>query len=160
MPVGNGPWQEIAMDFMVGLPDSDEFNAILVVVYPFSKMARYIPCRDTWISELLANAFIREIVRHFRPQKAITSDRDHKITSAMWTDNHKLLGASQPLTTLRQTTCRNAESKPSLSIYGSTPTTGSRNGASGFQWQSLNTITQSTAIGSHPSILCSVSTHR
>ena len=62
MPVGNGSWQEIAMDFVVGLPDSDAFNAILVVVDRFSKMARSIHCHDTWTSELLANAFIREIV--------------------------------------------------------------------------------------------------
>ena len=40
MPVGNEPWQEISMDFVVGLPDSDGFNAILVVVDRFSKMAR------------------------------------------------------------------------------------------------------------------------
>ena len=40
MPVRNGPWQEIAKDFVVGLPDSDGFNAILMVVDRFSKTAR------------------------------------------------------------------------------------------------------------------------
>ena len=50
------------MDFVVGLPDSDGFNTILMVVDRFSKIARYTPCHDTWTSELLANAFIREVV--------------------------------------------------------------------------------------------------
>ena len=40
IPDGNGLWQEIGMVFVVGLPDSDGFNAILVVVNRFSKMAR------------------------------------------------------------------------------------------------------------------------
>ena len=92
MPVGNGPWQEIGMDFVVGLPLSEGFDAILVVIDRFSKYARYIPCHSTWNSEKLANAFVREIWCHFGLPKAITSDRDPRMASQMWKDIHKQLG--------------------------------------------------------------------
>ena len=92
MPIGNGPWQEIAMDFVVSLPESEGFNAILVVTCRFSKMVRYIPCCDTWNSQLLGQAFIKEVWRHFGLPKAKTSDRDPSIASQTWRDIHKQLG--------------------------------------------------------------------
>ena len=79
MPIGNGPWQEIAMDFVVALPESEGFNAILVVTCRFSRMVRHIPCCYTWNSQLLAQAFIKEVWRHFGLPKAITSDRDPRM---------------------------------------------------------------------------------
>ena len=89
MPIGNGPWQEIEMNFVVALPESKGFSAILVVTCRFSKMVRYIPCCDTWNSQLLARAFIKEVWRHFGLPKAITSDRDPRMASQMWRDINK-----------------------------------------------------------------------
>ena len=41
------PWQDISFDFVVGLPESEKCNAILMVVDRFSKMHHYIPCKAT-----------------------------------------------------------------------------------------------------------------
>ena len=39
-----GPWKEISADFITDLPESEEFNSILVVVDCFSKEVEFIPC--------------------------------------------------------------------------------------------------------------------
>ena len=52
LPQPAGPWSEISMDFITGLPPcknpgGDDFDSILVVVCRYSKMAKYIPCHKT-----------------------------------------------------------------------------------------------------------------
>ena len=47
-PIPNGPWEEISIDFMTGLPqslglNSQSYNAILIMVDRFIKMANFIP---------------------------------------------------------------------------------------------------------------------
>ena len=37
LPVSDQPWQEISMDFVIGLPESKGFDAIWVVVDRLSK---------------------------------------------------------------------------------------------------------------------------
>jgi hypothetical protein len=52
LPQLRGPWTEISMDFVVGLPESRRnrhaklYKAILVVVNRYTKQARYFPCCD------------------------------------------------------------------------------------------------------------------
>ncbi|KAH0614368.1 uncharacterized protein H6S33_000004 [Morchella sextelata] len=41
------PWSSLSMDHITGLPESQGSNAILVVVDRLTKMAHYIPTRDT-----------------------------------------------------------------------------------------------------------------
>ena len=51
IPVPEGPWQEISMDFITDLPPNRNnkavYNAILVMVDRFSKMSLYIPAKKT-----------------------------------------------------------------------------------------------------------------
>ncbi len=42
-----GPWENVSMDFMVSLPPSRGFDAIMVVVDEFNKMAHFIPTNDS-----------------------------------------------------------------------------------------------------------------
>jgi hypothetical protein len=41
------PWESVFMDFMVNLPPSRGFDAIMVVVNRFSKMAHFIPTKES-----------------------------------------------------------------------------------------------------------------
>ena len=51
------------MDFVVGLPWSNGFDAILVVVDRLTKETRLVSCRETCIAEDLADLFIRHVFR-------------------------------------------------------------------------------------------------
>ena len=77
-----GPWQEVSMDFIEGLPKSNKFDTIMVVVDKFSKYAHCIPLRHPFTAQTVAQAFIDNVYcRHGMPQVLI-SDRDKIFTSA------------------------------------------------------------------------------
>ncbi|KAA6412922.1 MAG: gag polymerase env [Lasallia pustulata] len=66
LPQPEGPWQQIAMDFITGLPSSKRkgiiYDAILVVIDCYTKMARYIPTTKTITAVDLAELFFEEII--------------------------------------------------------------------------------------------------
>jgi len=43
LPIPNGSWKTITMDFIEGLPMSNSFNCIIVVVDKFTKYAHFLP---------------------------------------------------------------------------------------------------------------------
>ena len=49
------------MDFIGELPESDGYNAILVITDRFMKMQHYIPAKISWTSEDVANAYLCNI---------------------------------------------------------------------------------------------------
>jgi len=69
LPQPNGPWQEITADFITGLPPSKfrgvVYDAILVVVDRYTKMARYIPTIKKLDAPGFADLFVEEIVCKF-----------------------------------------------------------------------------------------------
>ena len=56
------PFQTIAMDFIVKLPESEGFNSILTITdHDCTKMLIAIPCRETINAEGVAELFLRQI---------------------------------------------------------------------------------------------------
>ena len=62
------------MDFIGGLPESNGYNAILVVVDRLSKMAHYIPTTEKVTSEQVARGFFDKVFKHHGIPDSIISD--------------------------------------------------------------------------------------
>ncbi|CAA9373459.1 hypothetical protein AVDCRST_MAG94-4350 [uncultured Leptolyngbya sp.] len=88
LPAPRGPWTDITMDFVTGLPPSkrrrEAFDAILVVVDRYTKMAHYIPTRKTIDAPELADVFLEEILRLHGVPQSIVSDRGTVFTAQFW----------------------------------------------------------------------------
>ena len=91
MLTGTKPWEEIALDFMGKLLESEGHNAILVITNRFTKMQCYIPAHTTWTAIDVANAFIYLIWCLYGLPKHITSDRGLQFISASWRELHRKL---------------------------------------------------------------------
>ena len=100
LPVPSEPWQEVSLDFVLGLPRTRrQFDAILVVVDRFSKMAHFIACSRTADAAHTAKLFFNEVVRLHGVPRNIVSDREVRFTSNFWKTLWRLMG-----TTLRFST--------------------------------------------------------
>ena len=91
--VPNLKFESISMDFIVGLPKTqNNFDSIMVVVDRLTKIAHFIPTVTTVTAYEVAELFMREIFKHHGIPREIISDRDRKFMSEFWTTLFKLCG--------------------------------------------------------------------
>ncbi|WVZ79447.1 hypothetical protein U9M48_027023 [Paspalum notatum var. saurae] len=90
LPIPTGVWQDLSMDFIEGLPSSEGYTTIMVVVDRLTKVAHFIALRHPYTALGLARVFLDSVVRlHGFPQ-SIVSDRDPIFISAFWRELFKL----------------------------------------------------------------------
>ncbi|WVZ51685.1 hypothetical protein U9M48_002801 [Paspalum notatum var. saurae] len=85
-------WEEITMDFIVGLPRTQKgYNSIWVVVDRLTKVAHFIPVNTTYSGAKLAELYISRIVCVHGVPKRIISDRGSQFISRFWEQLHNSL---------------------------------------------------------------------
>jgi hypothetical protein len=91
LPQPRGLWTDISMDFIVGLLESRQrpwgrpYNAILVIVDRYTKMARYFKCCDTIDAAGLAEIIAQKLaLRGAGVLLSIVSDRGPQFMSKFW----------------------------------------------------------------------------
>ncbi|MBW0581630.1 hypothetical protein O181_121345 [Austropuccinia psidii MF-1] len=97
LPIQNGPWICLTMDFITQLPLSNSFYSILVIVDRFSKMAVLIPTMSSITSLDLAHLFIKNIFSKHGLPSSIVSDRGPLCVSSFWTNLCPQLNISRDL---------------------------------------------------------------
>jgi len=82
LPILYHIWQDIAMDFVIGLLMSHGYSVKLVVIDHLSKFAHFIPL--TASTPKVVDAFIKMVVSVHGIPKTIVSSRDKVFTSKFW----------------------------------------------------------------------------
>ncbi|RVW63223.1 Transposon Tf2-2 polyprotein [Vitis vinifera] len=93
LPVAERPWDSVTMDFIIGLPKSEDSSSIIVVVDRFSKYATFIAAPTDCTAEETARLFLKHVVKYWGLPKFIINDRDPRFTGKFWTELFKLMGS-------------------------------------------------------------------
>ena len=87
------------MDFVTGLPQVGDYNAICVIIDRLTKQRHYIPCADTIDARGAANIFYSQIYRLRGLPYFITSDRSSQFVNEFWSRPTQRLGVALRLST-------------------------------------------------------------
>ena len=87
------------MDFVGELPESEGFNAILVVIDRFTNLQHYISAKTTWPAENVADSYINDIWKLHGLPRHITSDRVPQFTSKVLKELNQILNINLRLST-------------------------------------------------------------
>jgi hypothetical protein len=63
LPIPQGAWQDLSLDFIEGLPKSEGFSCIMVVVDRYSKYAHFFPLKHPYTAAQVAQVFLDNIVK-------------------------------------------------------------------------------------------------
>ncbi|WVZ85169.1 hypothetical protein U9M48_032119 [Paspalum notatum var. saurae] len=86
-------WEDIHMDFVVGLPRTQKgYDSIWVIIDRFTKSAHFIPVKTSYTAATYAELYISRIVSSHGVPVSITSDRGSIFVSRFWEQLQNALG--------------------------------------------------------------------
>jgi hypothetical protein len=97
--IPEGPCESVSMDFMVSFPPLRGFDAIVVVVDRFNKMAHFIPTKDNATAEKTSRLFFTHVFKHHGLLTDIVLNQDPKFTSKFWRALWKRMGFKLKMST-------------------------------------------------------------
>ncbi|KAJ0574580.1 putative nucleotidyltransferase, Ribonuclease H [Helianthus annuus] len=93
-------WEHVTMDLVTKLPKTRKrHDAIWVVVDRLTKSAHFLPIRETYNSEKMAEVYMNEIISRHGVPVSIVSVRDTRFTSRYWRKFHEELGTQLHIST-------------------------------------------------------------
>ncbi|MBW0521271.1 hypothetical protein O181_060986 [Austropuccinia psidii MF-1] len=95
------PWEVSHMDWVTALPPSGEksYNSCLIIVDRYKRTPICLPCHKDHTARDTALLLWGRVIFHTGLLKSIISERDPKLTSALWTNLHGLFGAKSSYST-------------------------------------------------------------
>ena len=85
MKIPEWKWEEVGMDFIVGLPRTQNgYDSIWVIVDRLTKVAHFLPVKTTYNEPKLAKLYMERIVCLHGVSKKIVSNGGSQFTSHFW----------------------------------------------------------------------------
>jgi len=81
LPIPDGPWKSVSMDFIVELPPSSGYDAIYVCVDRLTKMAHFCPTNSNITAEGAAGLYLKYVFKNHGLPDDIVSDRGTQFVS-------------------------------------------------------------------------------
>jgi hypothetical protein len=93
LPILSWKWEDISMDFIVGLPNtSQKHDSIWAIVDRLMKMAHFIPVHTTFTAKKYAEIYLDRIVYLHGVPKTISLDRGAQFIARFWKHLQASLG--------------------------------------------------------------------
>jgi hypothetical protein len=96
----SGPFQLVAMDLIMELPELNGFNAVLTIInHGCSKAVKFIPCSTSITGEGVAALYLQHLVPWFGIPQKIVSNRNPRFVSHFTQELCRLLHIQQNVST-------------------------------------------------------------
>jgi hypothetical protein len=93
LPIPSWKWEDLSMDFIVGLPNtSQHHDSIWVILDRLTKTTHFLPVHTTHRAEKYAEIYIDQIVRFYGIPRTIVSDRGAPFVACFWEQLQESLG--------------------------------------------------------------------
>jgi hypothetical protein len=93
------PFEVVSLDLITGLPKSDGYDAVLVIVDKLTKYVQYIPTTSNLKQDGFARLFLEHVVYKYGIPRQMISDRDSRWAKAFWASIAEHLGLELLLST-------------------------------------------------------------
>jgi hypothetical protein len=84
LPIPAQIWTDVSMEFIKGLPSSNGYIVIMVVVDRLTKYAHFVTLKHPFSIVIVAKIFVANVVRLHGIPTSIVSDQNKVFISAFW----------------------------------------------------------------------------
>jgi hypothetical protein len=92
-PIPSWKWEDISMDFIVGLPNTyQRHDSILVIVDRLTKTVHFLPVHTMYNTKKYAEIYLDQIVRLHEVPNTIISNRGAQFIARFWEQLQNALG--------------------------------------------------------------------